>query len=180
MLKRACFFSIFILYLAVNVNAQMSISLGVGGEVDQYSRHFLGAGFAGSMSYRISEMWGLGARFVYAADLGTDDDDSGSVSAMEMTANIRWYFLRFRNLLSYYFMWQQKYHWFVQFDMGGAFGYTSLKPNLASPGFMVGGTAGLHISFEKAFVEPYIRYSTTGGVGGGVIFGLTLRNTIEG
>jgi hypothetical protein len=157
--------------LAIGGYADSSISLGIGGEVDQYSGTGLAAGFAGTIDYRFNELFSLGERSVYSLDFG----DAKSAT-LELGAAFRLYFLRFKNLLDYYYMWQRKFHWFAQLDAGGAWAYQPEESkNLAWSDFMLGGCVGLRYVFgekDMFYIEPYIRFSTTSHFGGGVLFGM--------
>ncbi|MDR0408957.1 MAG: hypothetical protein LBH18_00965 [Spirochaetaceae bacterium] len=137
-----------------------------------YSEKLAAGGLVYNMDYRFNEMWSIGARALYCIDLGQDVIGDGS--ALEITANVRWYFLRFTNLLFYYFLWQNKLHWFVQLDVGGSFAFfPSIMENVAYTGFNPGGMFGVRIVSDRTYIEPFLRYSLIGQLGVGVMFGLT-------
>jgi hypothetical protein len=140
-----------------------------------YSEKSIAAGGVFNMDFRFNEMWSAGARALYCMDLG--QDTIGDVSVLEVTANVRWYFLRFRDILfKYSMLWMGRFHWFVQVDVGGSFAFfPDIMKDVAYTGFSIGGTGGARIVFEKLYVEPYLRYSLRGNLGLGVLVGLTFN-----
>jgi hypothetical protein len=163
------------LFLAVGIHAQMSISLGVGGEVNTYSNGGIAVGLGGLADFRLNEMWSLGVRPMMNIDLGPD-----AFSVLEVTGNVRWYFLRWKSLLNYYYLWQNRFHFFVEFDAGGAFAYLDSSTHLSFNEWVFGGTAGVRIVWQMFYVEPYIRYAATTQVfGAGVLLGVTLNQKEE-
>ncbi|MDR2343937.1 MAG: hypothetical protein LBD86_05340 [Spirochaetaceae bacterium] len=170
-MKKICFFSVLIVFLSVNAYAQMSLSLGLGGEVNTYSNGGIAVGYGGLADFRINEMWSIGFHPMMNIDFGPE-----AFSVLEVTGNVRWYFLRFKNLLNYYFLWQRMFHFFVEFDAGGAFAYLDSDSKLSFNEWVLGGAAGVRIVWEMFYVEPYIRYAaTTQVIGAGVLFGVTIR-----
>jgi hypothetical protein len=161
--------------LAAGVHAETSISLGLGPEANMYSEKSIAAGGVFNMDFRFNEMWSVGSRALYCMDLG--QDTIGDVSVLEVTANVRWYFLRFRDMMfKYSMLWMGRFHWFVQIDAGGSFAYFSkIMEDVAYTGLSIGGTGGARIVFEKMYIEPYLRYSIKGHLGIGVLFGLTFN-----
>lgn len=177
-MKRFYFFSIFII-LTIGANAETSISLGIGPEVNKYSNSLVAAGVVYNMDYRFNEMFSIGARALYCIDLG--QDTIGDVSVIEASANARLYFLRFRDMLfKYSLLWQNKLHWFFQFDLGGSFAfYPKAMEGVAYTGFNAGGMFGVRIVSETTYIEPFVRYSAMGGIGAGVMLGLTFAGSME-
>lgn len=154
----------------------MSMSLGAGGEANTYSNGGIAVGLGGLADFRLNEMFSLGVRPMMNIDMGPD-----AFTVLEVTGNIRWYFLRFRSLLSYYYLWQNMFHFFVELDAGGAFAYLDSSSKLSFSEWVVGGTAGVRIVFwEMFYVEPYIRYAAITQVfGAGVLFGVTIKSKDE-
>ena len=150
----------------------MSLSLGLGAEVNNYSNGGIAVGLGGLADFRLNEMFSLGARPMMNIDMGPD-----AFSVLEVTGNIRWYFLRFRSLLNYYYLWQNKFHFFVEFDAGGAFAYLDSSSHLSFNEWVIGVSGGLRLFITELFyVEPYIRYAATTQVfGAGALFGVTIR-----
>jgi hypothetical protein len=177
-MKKICFLSILWVLFVAGAYAQASISVGLGAEVNGYSTKMMAIGLGGGMDYRFNEMFSLGARGLYSLDIG--QKKVGDVSVMEVTCNLRWYFLRFPRLLYYYYLWQNKYHFFTQFDLGGAFTYTKDGNTKAESGVIVGACAGVRIVFDRAYIEPYLRFSSTSMLGGGIMFGLVSSPANEG
>jgi hypothetical protein len=170
MRKKISILSGLLIYLAVGVYAETSISLGLGGEINQYSEESLAVGFAAIIDYRFSELFSLGERTVYSSDMDS------SRPTLEFAGTVRFYFLRFKRLLDYYYVWQNKLHWFFQFDVGGAFAYAGDSAHLSFSDWMFGGIAGLRYVFgdkEKFFIEPYIRFSSTSNFGAGALLGMS-------
>jgi hypothetical protein len=171
-MKKFCFLLGLSIYLATNGYADTSISLGVGGEADQYSDTGLAAGFTGTIDYRFNELFSIGERSVYSFDFSEQ-----GLASLEIGVTARLYFLRFKKLLDYYYVWQRRFHWFVQFDAGGAWVYQpDTSRNLAWSDFMLGGCAGLRVIFgekDMFYVEPYVRFSNTSHFGAGVLFGMS-------
>jgi hypothetical protein len=172
-MKKIGFLLGLVVCLAVSGYADASISLGIGGEVDQYSQTGLAAGIAGMIDYRFNELFSVGERSVYSLDFG-----EAKAATIELSAALRFYFLRFKYLLDYYYLWQRRFHWFLQVDMGGAWVYQpDLDKNLAWSNYMLGGYAGVRYVFgqkDMFYIEPYIRFSTTSYFGGGVLFGMSI------
>jgi hypothetical protein len=141
-----------------------------------YSEKSIAAGGVFNMDFRFNEMWSVGTRALYCMDLG--QDTIGDVSVLEVTANVRWYFLRFRDMLfKYSMLWVGRFHWFAQIDAGGSFAFfPSIVEDVAYTGFSIGGTAGARIFFESLYVEPYLRYSLKGNLGVGVLVGLAFTS----
>jgi hypothetical protein len=171
-MKKFCFLFGLLIYLSVGGYAETSISLGIGGEADQYSQNGLGGGFTGTIDYRFGELFSVGERSVYSLDFG-----EAGLATLELGATLRLYFLRFKKLLDYYYIWQRKYHWFLQVDAGGAWVYQpDTSKNLAWSDFMLGGCAGVRIVFgekDRFYLEPYIRFSNTSHFGAGALFGMS-------
>jgi hypothetical protein len=171
-MKKLGFLTGLLVCLSVGGYADTSISLGIGGEVDQYSQIGLAAGFAGTIDYRFNELFSLGERSVYSLDFG-----GSKAATLELGAALRFYFLRFKGLLDYYYIWQRRLHWFLQVDAGGAWVYQpDENKNLAWSDYMVGGCTGVRCVFgekDTFYIEPYIRFSTTSHFGGGVLFGMS-------
>jgi hypothetical protein len=156
------------------VKAQESFSLAGGIEADGYSvNNFIGAGPLITLDYRFNEMWAVGARGLLAVDLVAP---SMSISTVQLDLTGRWYFLRWKEWVDYYFIWQNTYHFFAQLDVGGSIMSWSEKPGLAGTGFSVGGTSGCRIMLSDLFVEPYIRFGVTSQFGAGVLVGYTFRS----
>jgi hypothetical protein len=173
--KKTCLFLILLVLLSVNAHAQMSLSLGIGAEANTYSNGGFAVGIGGLADFRINEMWALGVRPVMNIDMGPD-----AFSVLEVTGNLRWYFLRFRRALNYYFLWQNRFHFFAELDVGGAFAYIDSSSHLSFNDWVVGGTAGVRIAWERFYLEPYIRYAaTTQVIGGGVLLGMTIHQKEE-
>jgi hypothetical protein len=173
--RKICLFSVILLFLAAGIHAQMSISLGVGGEVNTYSNGGIAVGLGGLADFRLNEMLSLGVRPMMNIDLGPD-----AFSVLEVTGNVRWYFLRWRSLLNYYYLWQNRFHFFVEFDAGGAFAYLDSSTHLSFNEWVLGGTAGVRIAWPMFYIEPYVRYAVSTQVfGGGVLFGVTLSQKEE-
>ncbi|MDR3356690.1 MAG: hypothetical protein LBO04_05815 [Spirochaetaceae bacterium] len=170
-MKKICIFSVLGVFLSVGAYAEMSLSLGVGAEVNNYSNKGIAVGLGGLADFRLNEMWSLGFRPMMNIDLGPD-----GFSVLEVSGNVRWYFLRFKNLLDYYFLWQRRFHLFVEADVGGAFAYTDVSSHLSFSDWIIGGTAGVRIAWERFYLEPYVRYAAvTQVVGVGVLFGVTIH-----
>jgi hypothetical protein len=170
-MKKIGFLLGLLIFLALGVFADASISLGIGGEIDQYSRSGFGGGFAGIIDYRFNELFSLGERSVYSSDLG-----SSGAATLEMGATVRYYFLRTKELLDYYYLWQNKFHWFLQFDIGGAWAYLGEDNHLSWSDYMIGGVLGLRWVFggkDMFYFEPFLRYSTTSHFGAGILFGMS-------
>jgi hypothetical protein len=154
----------------------MSLSLGLGAEANTYSSGLIAVGVGGLMDFRINEMWSVGFRPMMNVDLGPD-----AFSVLEITGNVRWYFLRFRKLLNYYFLWQDKLHFFAEADVGGAFAYTAeTSSHLSFSDWVLGVTAGVRIAGERFYFEPYFRYAAiTQVLGGGFLAGMTIHQKEE-
>jgi hypothetical protein len=171
-MKKYCFFSIFLVFCLAGIYAEHSFATGIGGEMNGYSQGGIGLGMGGALDYRFTEMFSFGARGLYGLDLAGGRE---KMSVIEVTGNARWYFLRFRDLLNYYYLWQSKFHFFAQADIGGAFVYTGDTGSLAETGISWGASAGARIVFGNFYTEPYIRYSSTGLFGIGVMLGWIFR-----
>lgn len=171
-MKKFCVVSIFLVSLAAGVRAETSLSLGIGAEANGYSQNGVAAGLAGLMDFRLNEMFSLGIRGVYCLDIG--QTNPSNLAVLELTGNVRWYFMRSKKLLSYYYLWQNKYHFFAQIDGGGAFLYTKDSGTKAESSTSFGFSAGARIMFSSFYVEPYVRYSTTSIFGLGVLAGWTI------
>jgi hypothetical protein len=165
-MKKYCLFSVFLVMFSIGLYAEPSFAIGVGAEVDGYSQSGMGLGIGGAMDYRFNEMFSFGARGLYTLDLG-----GGGISVAEVTGNVRWYFLRFRNLLNYYYILQSRFHFFAQADIGGAFVYTGETGSKTESALSFGAVAGVRIVFGSFYTEPYIRFSSTGLYGGGAMLG---------
>jgi hypothetical protein len=160
-----------LIFLAIGVFADTSISLSIGGEGDQYSIGGFGGGFAGNIDYRFNELFSLGEFSVYSFDFG-----SSGAATLELGATVRYYFLRTKKLLDYYYLWQNKFHLFLQLDVGGAWAYLGDNDHLSWSDCMIGGVFGLRRFFgenDMFYFEPYLRYSTTSYLGAGILLGMS-------
>jgi hypothetical protein len=171
-MKKHGFLLVFLAMLSAGLYAEPSFAVGAGGEMNGYSRGGIGIGIGGGLDYRFSEMFSAGVRGLYGLDLS---DSVNKISVIEVTGNVRWYFLRFSGLLNYYYLWQSRFHVFAQFDIGGAFVYTEDTDSKAESGISLGATAGARIVFGNFYTEPYLRASLTGLYGLGVMFGWIFR-----
>lgn len=163
------------------VQAQEAFSAGIGVQVNNYSNDFVGIGGGAHADFRFNELLSVGTTFLYAADLGPSikppDLPLPALSVTELSVNVRWYFLRFKGLVDYYFMWQNFLHWFVQGDLGFAVlsaGGVSMTSNWSGIPFMLGITAGVRIMIANAYFEPYIRLGEPFMWGAGFLVGLRL------
>jgi hypothetical protein len=173
--KKIWFFSVVMVFLSISSYAEMSVSLGVGAEVNTYSSGGIAMGLGGLVDFRINEMWAIGARPLMNIDFGPE-----GFSVLEVTGNVRWYFLRFKKLLNYYYLWQRRFHLFAEFDFGAAFAYQDISTHLSFSDIVAGVTSGVRIDWPWFYVEPYIRYTAiTNTIGAGVLVGATLRQKEE-
>jgi hypothetical protein len=175
MMKIPCFLAFFLIIFSVGLYADQNFGMGVGVEVNGYSQRGVGIGGMGGLDYRFGEMFSFGVRGLYSFDLAADDLP---MSIMEFTGNVRWYFLRFPRLLTYYYLLQGKYHAFAQFEAGGALVYMGNEDSIAVSGFSWGASVGLRImlvDWKGLYVEPYLRYSSTGTFGIGAMIGWVFR-----
>jgi hypothetical protein len=141
-----------------------------------YSQSLMAGGLVFNMDYRLGELFSIGARALYCIDLG-----EANASVLEVSGNVRLYFLRFGEMLwKYAVYWQSKWHWFLQLDVGGSFAfYPDYMPDIAYTGLNPGVMAGVRIFSETktTYIEPYIRCSLKGYIGIGAMFGLTIAGS---
>ncbi|GHT49043.1 hypothetical protein FACS1894102_3130 [Spirochaetia bacterium] len=171
------------LFLSLHIGAlyaQDTFSLCIGVEGDTYSANgLIGAGPVFGLDYRFNEMFSLGLRAIWAIDLGAPALFDLTTTQLDIT--VRWYFLRWKSMVDYYFSWQHKWHWFLQAEFGKVIMEWSANPGIAGTGFSISGTFGCRIKPEEYFfVEPYIRYGNPSGVGAGVLVGYTFHSTRGG
>ncbi|GMO42924.1 MAG: hypothetical protein Ta2B_23300 [Termitinemataceae bacterium] len=194
-MKKSAILLGFILVVSVGaLSAQDSFSLGLGLEVDGFTvgdadagkDPLFGLGPLVTLDYRFNEMFSLGARGILSFDLA--QSEFGYVSSVEFDFAARWYFLRFKSLVDYWFEWQHKYHYFVQFDIGYLNVLSKSNEDLAGIGTAVGGTVGCRIFlFESFFIEPFGRFGvnmsknvTALNWGIGAVAGYTFHSTRGG
>ncbi|GHV84124.1 hypothetical protein AGMMS50212_14640 [Spirochaetia bacterium] len=140
------------------VSAQDTFSVGIGVEANGYSSNELfGIAPVLAFDYRFNEMWAVGARALYALDIGAKS--IGDTTALELNITGRWYFLRWKSLVDYYFMWQNRLHFFIQADVGLSITNYAATPNISGTAPNLGGELGIRIMFDKIYVEPYGRFS---------------------
>ncbi|GMO37067.1 MAG: hypothetical protein Ta2F_13200 [Termitinemataceae bacterium] len=191
---------IFVLFTlsASGVCAQGAFSLAAGLEGNGYSlgyrveeyesdedlKPLIGIGPKIAMDYRFGEMFSIGSSGIFAIDIGSRP--IMTTTSWEVDLNIRWYFLRWPRLVSYYFMFMSKYHFFVQFDIGmGIIKFKELPDKdpadlegLAGFALAVGGTLGCRIYPKETnlFVELFGRFGKTSKGAGGILVGYSFYN----
>jgi hypothetical protein len=174
MMKIPCFLAFFLIIFSIGLYAEPSFGMGIGAEVNGYSIGGVGIGGMGQLDYRFGEMFSFGVRGLYSFDSAPG---IVSMSVLELTGNLRWYFLRFPRWLAYHYLLQSKYHVFAQLEAGGALVYTE-GDSVAVSGFSWGAAAGVRImlvDWMGLYLEPYLRYSSTGLFGVGLMFGWVVR-----
>ncbi|MDR0552085.1 MAG: hypothetical protein LBG72_08750 [Spirochaetaceae bacterium] len=163
------------------LGAQESFSVSFGLQVNNYSKSFLAVGGVLSADFRFNEMFSLGTSFLLCWDLSNTvkppEIPQPDLSVMELAVNVRWYFLRFADLVDYYFLWQNYLHWFVQLDLG--FSVITVGENTATSYWakipiMAGLTAGVRIIFDNWYIEPYIRGGEPFAWACGFLFGIRI------
>lgn len=144
------------------LSAQESFSAGIGVQANDYSTNLMGFGVLAQADFRFNELISLGTTFVFATDLGNSAREIlPPLNVFELSVNVRWYFLRFKSLVDWYFLWQNYLHWFVQFEGGFAVlnaGDKSMTSSWSGIPFMAGIMAGVRIMLENVYVEPYLRF----------------------
>ncbi|GHV19523.1 hypothetical protein FACS189494_01360 [Spirochaetia bacterium] len=190
-MKKTAVLLVFFAVTAGMVRAQDSFSLGGGVEANLYSNYkLLGLGPAIALDYRFNEMWQVGARGIWAIDLGdTAVAPEKFGSTWDVAFDVRWYFLRWRDFVNYHFLWSNRWHFFVQLDVGMAIyskqldeemGDGFLKPAPSGMAFNVGGEVGVRIMFDSIYLEPYIRYSWRSSIAAGILVGYTFHSNRGG
>jgi hypothetical protein len=182
--KTAIFIFCIVAATTSRVYAQDTFSIGLGLEANGYSSNKLvGAGPVFGMDYRINEMWAIGMRELWAIDLGAQP--IMDITTVQIDFTVRWYFLRWKSLVEYYFLWQEKYHFFIQVEGGGmvAMNYAPVKGMAGIEYLSLGGTLGCRIvtgTSGSFYWEPYIRFGNLSQAGAGVIFGYTFHSNRGG
>jgi hypothetical protein len=128
----------------------VGLSLSLGLEGNGYSLTSMGFGFKLSGDYRFGESLSIGTTSLFASD--------ESLTTLEFSANIRWYFLRDEESLIKYYNWASVFHLFAQVDGGAT--VVIRDADQVKPHPMIGLVAGSRIAlsrFGSFYVEPYLR-----------------------
>ncbi|MDR2601202.1 MAG: hypothetical protein LBC53_01930 [Spirochaetaceae bacterium] len=174
-MKKAFFFFLLATFTSL-LYAQESFSAGAGFQINNYSSAMFGAGGLVTTDFRFNELISLGSGFLFSYDAGNGSRASWEkpMTVMELSVNARWYFLRFKSLVDWFFEWQNYLHWFVQFETGfsviGVDGKNMVTSQNNIP-FMLGVSAGVRIMIGNMYVEPYIRGGEPYMWGAGLIVG---------
>ncbi|GMO43531.1 MAG: hypothetical protein Ta2F_18850 [Termitinemataceae bacterium] len=214
MKKAVIFFALILTMQGGALYAENTFSLALGVEANQYSgadpavlpdsKPLFAIGPIFGLDFRFGEMFSLGARAIWAIDLGAKP--IMGLTTLELDVNLRWYFLRWPRLVNYYYLWMSKYHFFAQLDVGMPLlrqyakditdpRQETLRATTALSGLAFGATVGSRIFLydDRLYIEPYLRYGFTAGkddtdpegnklklipssgLGGGILIGWTFH-----
>ena len=164
------------LYTGV-LSAQESFSIGIGAQLNNYSTNLAGLGVAAATDFRFNELISLGTSFVYSFDLGNMEKTvtNDPLTIMELSVNFRWYFLRFKSLVDWFFLWQNYLHFYIQPEIGFSIlnvGERHMASNWNNLPFMVGLVFGVRIMLENVYIEPFIKGGQPYMWAGGFLVGM--------